>query len=132
MNAQELETIRRLRLPIIFFVLNNNGYASISNNQDIRFNGHRVGSDPKSGLTLPNIEAIAYAYGFCYTSMRGRDLPNFHKCFEYTPMAVEVFVDPSWAQYPRAMARRIDGVFHRDNMENMAPKIDDLERIMNE
>jgi acetolactate synthase-1/2/3 large subunit len=33
MNIQELEVARRLDLPIKFFVLNNNGYASIRASQ---------------------------------------------------------------------------------------------------
>ena len=130
MNAQELETIRRMRLPIIFFVFNNNGYASIRNNQDIRFNGHRVGCDPKSGLTLPDIEDMASGYRIPYLKLSGSNLYDFSKCFTYAPIIVEVTIDPDWAQYPRAMAARIDGVFHRDNMEDMTPKIDDLQTLM--
>lgn len=128
MNAQELETIRRLRLPIIFFIFSNNGYASISNNQDIRFNGHRVGSDPKSGLTLPHIEDIAAAYRIPYFKLS--DLSKFSKCFDYSPLIVEVMIDPAWAQYPRAMARKVDGIFYRDDMSDMTPKIDDLKELM--
>jgi len=130
MNAQELETIRRLRLPVIFFVFNNGGYASISNNQDIRFNGHRVGSDVKSGLTLPDIEAIAVAYRIPYFRLTGDNMNEFNKCFNFSPLIVEVAIDPAWAQYPRAMARRVDGVFYRDDMADMSPKIDDLQELM--
>lgn len=62
MNAQELETIRRLDLPIKIFVVNNNGYASIRSSQSGYF-GHLVGADSTSGLTLPPIAGLAAAYG---------------------------------------------------------------------
>jgi acetolactate synthase I/II/III large subunit len=54
LNTQELETISRLDLNIKFFVLNNNGYASIRNMQNNYFCGRLIGSTPESGLTLPD------------------------------------------------------------------------------
>lgn len=130
MNTQELETIRRLHLPIIFFVFSNNGYASIRNNQDIRFNGHRVGCDPKSGLTLPSLEDTAIGYRLPYLKLTS--LANFEKCFTFAPLIVEVMVDPNWAQYPRVMATKIDGQFYRDSMEQMTPYLpeEELKEIM--
>ena len=127
MNAQELETIRRLRLPIIFFVMNNGGYNSIRVGQLARF-GRVTGANPQSGLTLPSIEAIAEAYRFAYMPLRGRDLPDFHKCLNYAPMIVEVFVDPDWQQLPRVMAS--GNPIRTDDMEDMTPKIDDLQQLM--
>jgi acetolactate synthase-1/2/3 large subunit len=60
-NIQELEVVRRLYLPITFYVINNGGYASIRNAQKRAFD--RVsGADLASGLTLPNIQAIADAF----------------------------------------------------------------------
>ena len=40
MNIQELETVKRLNLPIKFFVLNNGGYVSIQTTQKNYFDGH--------------------------------------------------------------------------------------------
>ena len=62
LNLQELETIRRLGLPIKYFYLNNEGYASIRATQRKYFGGRLVGSDPASGLTLPEISRLADAY----------------------------------------------------------------------
>ena len=62
-NIQELETIRRLNLPIKIFVLENNGYASIRNTQRNRCGGRLLGCDPSSGLTFPDTRKIAEAYG---------------------------------------------------------------------
>lgn len=63
MNIQELETVARLKLPIKMFIFDNDGYGSIMNTQRNMFDGHYVGSEPGSGLTLPNVCALAQAYG---------------------------------------------------------------------
>ena len=62
MNIQELETIARLNLPIKFFVLNNQGYASIRGSQRNYFK-RMVACDKASGLTLPDVTRVAAAYG---------------------------------------------------------------------
>jgi acetolactate synthase I/II/III large subunit len=62
-NIQELETLKRLNLPIKIFILNNNGYGSIFNMQNGRFNGNLVACNPASGLTVPDTCKVAAAYG---------------------------------------------------------------------
>ncbi len=66
LNIQELETVARLKLPIKMFIFENNGYGSIMATQRNMFNGFYVGSEPNSGLTLPDLRAIANAYGIRY------------------------------------------------------------------
>lgn len=63
LNIQELETVVRLKLPIKMFILDNNGYGSIMATQRNMFDGFYVGSEPGSGLTLPDVCAVAGAYG---------------------------------------------------------------------
>jgi len=63
MNVQDLETVKRLNLPIKYFILNNQGYASIRTTQNNYFEGRFVASDTSSGLTLPNTMKIADAFG---------------------------------------------------------------------
>jgi len=72
MNIQELHTIVANRLPIKIFVLNNNGYLAIRMTQDSYFQGRHYGSEPSGGLTLPNIQAIAQAYGFSVSPINNR------------------------------------------------------------
>jgi acetolactate synthase-1/2/3 large subunit len=62
LNTQELETIRRLDLPIKIFVMNNSGYAAIRQSQENHF-GRVTGADATSELTLPDICRVAEAYG---------------------------------------------------------------------
>lgn len=70
MNVQDLETVKRLNLPIKFFVLNNQGYASIRNTQNSYFEGRYVASDHTSGLTLPNTRKIADAFGISFVQIK--------------------------------------------------------------
>mgnify|MGYP001464441196 FL=1 len=76
MNTQELETIRRLQLPIKFFVLDNDGYGSIRATQKTYFESRFVGSSEKGGLTLPNLQAIAKAYHIEYVEINHSDEIN--------------------------------------------------------
>jgi acetolactate synthase-1/2/3 large subunit len=64
LNIQELETVRRLGLPIKYFILDNNGYRSIVAMQRNHFQGRLVASDPSSRLTLPDLRRVGPAYGF--------------------------------------------------------------------
>ena len=63
LNIQELETVRRLNLPIKYFILCNGGYGSILGTQRNYFQGRLTGSDPSSQLTFPDITRVAAAYG---------------------------------------------------------------------
>jgi acetolactate synthase-1/2/3 large subunit len=62
-NIQELETIARLKLPIKFFVLNNQGYGSIRASQAAFFGASMIGCDAATGQTLPDVRRVAEAYG---------------------------------------------------------------------
>jgi acetolactate synthase-1/2/3 large subunit len=73
MNIQELQTIVNFNLPIKIFVLNNGGYLSIRNTMDKFFESRYYGTDIKSGLTFPEIEKIAYAYGLPYHRLETND-----------------------------------------------------------
>ena len=70
MNVQELQTIATNRLPITIFVLNNDGYLSIRLTQQNFFADNPIGTDPRSGVGIPNFEKLAEAYGFPYSRLR--------------------------------------------------------------
>jgi acetolactate synthase-1/2/3 large subunit len=63
LNIQELETVRRLNLPVKYFVLDNGGYRSIVAMQRSHFQGRLVGSEASSRLTLPDTARVAEAFG---------------------------------------------------------------------
>jgi len=63
MNIQELETLRRLSLPVKIFVIDNDGYSMIYASQKNNFDGRLTGCTPSSGLTLPSVIKMANAFG---------------------------------------------------------------------
>jgi acetolactate synthase-1/2/3 large subunit len=124
MNIQELEIVKRLELPIIFFVLNNNGYASIRTTQNTHFDGNLVGCDTSCGLTLPNIMDLAKGFGLRWNLLRNNsslytlqtilDLPK--------PRIIEVMIDPNHVSLPRTSVKKNEeGNFVALPMEDMKP-----------
>ncbi len=65
MNMQELEVIKRLGLPVKLFVVDNSGYSMIYTSQNNNFKGHLTGCTKEDGLTLPDMNKIAKAFGIC-------------------------------------------------------------------
>ena len=125
MNIQELETVRRLNLPIKFFVLNNNGYVSIRITQNKHFEGKLVASGEDSGLTLPPISRQAETYGIPYAIIR--DSKNLHSKLEALlaidgPLICEVMLPPTHVTAPKASVyKKEDGSFAARPMEDLAP-----------
>ena len=128
MNVQELEVVRRERLPIKFFVLNNDGYVSIRNTQNKHFGGHQVASGPESGCTLPDIKKTAVCHGIKYYCINNHDelekqikLVLKHK----GPVICEVKMPPTQETAPRTSAyKKKDGSFASRPMEDMYPFLD--------
>ncbi len=127
MNIQELEIVRRLQLPIKFFVLNNNGYASIRASQGGYFK-ETLGCDPASGLTLPDISAVAGAFGVATT--RVDDPARMRSEIERAlaapgPVVCEVMIQPDQAIGPRVSSRiRADGSMVSSPLEDLFPFLD--------
>jgi len=125
MNIQELETVRRLNLPIKFFVLNNNGYVSIRNTQNTHFEGHLVASGESSGLSLPSLEKNAYVYDLPYSRITTPDniRAQLKKVIEGDgPAICEVMLPETHITAPKASVyRKPDGSFSARPMEDLAP-----------
>lgn len=66
LNIQELETIAANHIDAKMFIFNNSGYAAIATMQERNFDGFYVGSNEKSGLYMPDLGKIAFAYGIKY------------------------------------------------------------------
>lgn len=124
MNIQELETVRRLNLPIKFFVANNGGYASIRASQSGYF-GLLTGADQTSGMTLPDLGAVARAYGLPF--VRIADKAGLHEQIRAvldstTPVVCEVMVAPNEERIPRASSYiKPDGSMGSKPLEDLFP-----------
>lgn len=128
MNIQELETLRRLHLPVKIFVLDNKGYASIRSTQNRYFGGNLVASGESSGLTLPNVTRVAQAFGL--RTVQISDASHVHERVAQAlsgddPVIVEVTVPPTQETRPRLMSRqRADGSFVSKPLEDLYPFLD--------
>ena len=130
MNVQELEVIRRLGLPIVFFVINNGGYASIRASQRGYF-GLADGADPSSGSTLPDPLALAKAFGLATARISpGTDLrAQVDRVLAMDlPLVCEVVGIPDEPRAPRVVSsRRPDGSMVSKPLEDMWPFLDRAE-----
>jgi len=128
MNIQELETVRRLKLPIKFFVLNNKGYASIRSTQIGYFEGRFVGSEASSGLTLPDTAKVAAAYDLPFERITGHDdiRLKVKKILETPgPVICDVAITENQFTAPRvSSSKRADGSMETKPMEDMWPFLD--------
>lgn len=65
-NVHDLAVTSRYNLNVKLFVVNNDGYMSIRNTQREFFGGLLVGTDPASGVFIPEIEALVKSYRLPY------------------------------------------------------------------
>jgi acetolactate synthase-1/2/3 large subunit len=134
-NIQELETVRRLNLPIKFFILNNEGYASIRISQTAFFGEPRIGCDAKTGQTLPDVRKVAEAYGIPTAIIR--DQANLRAEVRRVlglpgPVVCDVEVILEEVRAPRlASVQRADGSFVSKPLEDLAPVLDRAEFLEN-
>jgi len=135
LNIQELETLRRLNLPVKIFIMNNNGYSSIRTMQETHFGGHHVGNDPSSGLTLPDIIRVAEAYRI--KAIRIYDVSELQAKIKETlefpgPVVCDVMVIPGFKVSPKVAAqRREDGTMVSKPLEDQWPFLDRKELASN-
>ncbi len=125
MNLQELQTVLNLKLPLKLFVYNNDGYLSIKLTQNAFFGGKRIGSDPGSGVVLPNLCRIAQAYGWRTFQLRSNreaeQLVPEILALE-GPVFCEVLTDPLEQLGPKAASKLLpDGSMVSCPLEDLAP-----------
>jgi acetolactate synthase-1/2/3 large subunit len=124
MNIQELATVERLNLPIKFFVINNDGYASIRSSQQSYFK-HLVAADESSGLKLPDLQKVATAYGLSAVRLANSatlrddlravlDSPG--------PVVCEIMAVPDEVRQPRLSSmQKADGSMVSKPLEDLWP-----------
>ena len=124
-NIQELETIRRLRLPIKFFVLNNDGYSSIRASQTAYFDRPSIGADRDTGLTVPDLSAVGRAFGLgtCVIEDQTRLRERVRQVLDLDgPIVCDVNVLRDEVRAPRLQsAQRPDGSFVSKPLEDLFP-----------
>jgi acetolactate synthase-1/2/3 large subunit len=128
MNLQELEVVRRLDLPITFFVLDNQGYGSIRSSQRGYFQGRLVACDAGSGLTLPDAARVAEAFGIPTARLEHQDgiVERVGALLDHPgPLVCLVSIAPDQPTQPRAVSfQRPDGSIATRPMEDLFPLLD--------
>lgn len=124
MNLQELQTVvyNQLNLKIIY--LNNNGYHSIRQTQTNLFQPPLVGVCDGNGLSFPDAEKIAWAYGIPYIHVtKEADIERLiEKMEEDGPIFAEIVVDPSQNFAPKLSSKvQPDGRITSPPLDDMFP-----------
>lgn len=135
-NIQEFQTIVGQRIPAKIFLYNNSGYHSIRQSQQAYFDGFSVGCGPDSGITFPEFEKIAAAFGLSYTRVTDHD--DMARAIAETLNApgaalCEIMVDKQQNFAPKVSSRRLeDGSMVTAPMEDLAPFLprDELARAL--
>ena len=128
LNIQELATVSRLKLPIKYFILNNQGYSSIKNTQRNYFKGFYVASGPESGVVLPPIGKVAEAYGIASIIIKNH--ADLEKKIDFIldsegPMICDIAVDPEEQVLPKLTSQiKPDGTIVSKPMEDLWPFLD--------
>lgn len=126
MNIQELQTIVHNRLPIVIFLMNNQGYHSIRMTQRNYFGAPLIGIGPESGdLSFPDLSKLAPAYGLSYKRCDRTD--EMENCIEWAmaqngPCLCELMLSTEQITEPKASSRRLeDGRMVSAPLEDLAP-----------
>ena len=126
MNLQELQTIVTNKLPVVIFVINNQGYHQIRLTQKNIFGDELIGVGPESGdLGFPDFEKLAYAYGIPYLGCKNdyelRDV--LEKALKWNGyLLCEIFTSTGQAFQPKSATKRLeDGTLFSPPLEDMAP-----------
>jgi len=128
LNIHELATVAWHNLPIKFFILNNDGYASIRASQTNFFGQPNIGCDESTGLQLPDFCEVARAYGLKTATIEGQTNlgQQVREVLQMPgPVVCDVKVIPDELRAPRVTSvQRTDGSFMSKPLEDLWPLLD--------
>ena len=134
-NIQELQTIAHHKLPIKFFVLNNDGYASIRASQTAYFGKANLGCDEKTGLSLPDLSKVGASYGLKTAIIQDQSnlRAEVRRILKMPgPVGVDVRVIPDEVRAPRLSSyQKADGSFVSKPLEDLFPFLEREEFLSN-
>lgn len=124
-NIHDLAVTSHYKLNVKIFVLNNDGYLSIRNTQRDFFNGIFVGTDPDSGVFIPEIKIQAMAYCIPFLCCeRASDLRSIiaQALAIDGPVLVEIKALRDQRMIPSVMSERLpDGRMQSKPLHEMYP-----------
>ena len=135
MNIQELQTVIHHRANMKIFILNNNGYHSIRQTQKNLFKAPLVGVSAENGISFPDHQRIATAYGLTYYKIDQVD--HLHESIRQVinsegPVYCEVALDPEQFFAPKLSSKVMaDGTIVSPPIDDMFPFLDKEEYSAN-
>ncbi len=134
MNLQELQTIVYNKLPIKLIVFNNGGYQAIMQTQ-MNFFGRLSGCNSDCGLSMPDFEKLANAYGMPFVRIERNDQieEGLRELFSYDGYAIcELIQDLGQGIEPRLKSMKDEnGQIISLPIDNLYPYISEDEYIGN-
>lgn len=133
MNLQELQTVVYNQMNLKLFIINNNGYHSIRQTQKNLFQPPLVGVCEENGLSFPDLEKLAYAYGISYIKIQ-----TLEECDDGIaralcndkPVIVEVVVSQEQNFEPKLSSKLLsDGTMVSPDMDDMYPFLPEEEYL---
>ena len=119
MNIQEMQTIKKLNLPIKIFVLNNNGYGIIKQFQEIYLNKRYEATIANKGVSNPDFKKLCKGFGVNYVEINNhKNLKNKLNSIikDKNAVFVNVMIKPDQKIVPRIR------VFIRP-IEDLSPRL---------
>lgn len=134
-NIQDLQTVVHHMLPVKLFVLNNDGYLSIRSTQEKFFENRFIGEGPNSGVSCPDTQKIANAYGIkFFRASKNNELEHIiKKSLDYDgPVICEIMTHSDQLIIPTVSSvKKKDGTMVSKPLEDMFPFIDRDEFLSN-
>lgn len=128
MNIQELQTVAHYKPNLKLVIWNNEGYLSIKTTQRKFFNSRFAGTEKSSGISFPDAEKIANAYGIAFFRMSSpeqlrRELKSI--LFTPGPVIIEIMCPRDQELAPIVSAfKKEDGTMLSKPIEDMYPFLD--------
>lgn len=111
MNIQELQTIAHNDLPAKIVVFNNNGYLLIRSTQHNFQEGRLIGESSETGVSFPELEKIATAFGIHFIKIAHLDEldDKLDELIRYQgPAICELITPANQLLIPRVASQKLD------------------------
>ncbi|MEO6361380.1 MAG: thiamine pyrophosphate-binding protein [Sphingomicrobium sp.] len=126
-NIHELQVLRHHGFDLKLIVVDNDGYISIRNTQNAFFQGNLVGCSRDSGVSMPPLEKLAYAYDLPFVWIDQRD--DLRGSLEAAlstpgPMVIGIKGQPVQSIIPTVSSRRLaNGGLRSNPLHIMHPEL---------
>jgi acetolactate synthase-1/2/3 large subunit len=135
LNIHELATIIYHNISAKIFIINNQGYLAIRTTQKHFFQGRLIGEGPKTGVTFPDTEKIAKAYGIKFLRINNvRELFKINQVLNYKGTVICEILCPEWQDILTVSSKKLpNGKMISLPIDDMSPFLPEpeMEKIRN-